>query len=411
MELPRNITQIGEADEHCKIYVEDYVVSYLKQLNPLARDKTMAAALYGKRKTEEGVNFLFVYGAGKLDFIQKEVKHLSQAQRQEIERIRRQYFGEYEFLGYRILDGSLVEGFHVFDQEVCNYVEGYAQFYEKNESMLSYMLESRQTEATPEQFDSEKYEVARSRQEKRKEKYAHDEEKTAEAGVTKTQKGGIRVAAASLALLLCALGIAVNTDALKNGGFNFEKWKQDFAVNKLSKARTALEQNVRELTVGEWTDGPVENESVESGKTSEPVVIPTAGKVEVVGTQETWRKELITDKETDEAENQTGNNKGNAVDDNTGSGTQNDDGKVKNETENEQVTDVRPADQGSMEQDAEVSGKAVKEPTVYVVCKGDTLSEISLRTYGSERFVSRICDLNGIKNPDEIQEGQKILLP
>ena len=87
MDLPKNVTQIGEADAACKIYVEDYVVSYLKQLNPLARDKTMAAALYGKRKSEDGKNYLFVYGAGKLDFIQKETKHLSQAQMQEIERI------------------------------------------------------------------------------------------------------------------------------------------------------------------------------------------------------------------------------------------------------------------------------------------------------------------------------------
>lgn len=27
MELPKNITQIGESDKSCKIYAEDYVVS------------------------------------------------------------------------------------------------------------------------------------------------------------------------------------------------------------------------------------------------------------------------------------------------------------------------------------------------------------------------------------------------
>lgn len=31
MELPKNITQIGEADKHCRIYVEDYVVSYINK--------------------------------------------------------------------------------------------------------------------------------------------------------------------------------------------------------------------------------------------------------------------------------------------------------------------------------------------------------------------------------------------
>ena len=126
MELPRNITQIGEADEHCKIYVEDYVVSYLKQLNPLARDKTMAAALYGRRKTEEGVSFLFVYGAGKLDFIQKEVKHLSQAQRQEIERIRRHHsgFSIYQRIVFRMPSANMVSGsqpssFRIFEGSIA----------------------------------------------------------------------------------------------------------------------------------------------------------------------------------------------------------------------------------------------------------------------------------------------------
>ena len=39
MELPRNITQVGETDRNCKIYVEDYVVSYMRQMNKFAEEK------------------------------------------------------------------------------------------------------------------------------------------------------------------------------------------------------------------------------------------------------------------------------------------------------------------------------------------------------------------------------------
>ena len=42
MELPKNITQIGESDRHCKIYVEDYVVSYIKQMNQMVSDHIAA---------------------------------------------------------------------------------------------------------------------------------------------------------------------------------------------------------------------------------------------------------------------------------------------------------------------------------------------------------------------------------
>ena len=94
MELPKNITQIGEADKSCKIYVEDYVMSYMKQMNRFAEDKEMAVALYGRRSTEQTVSYIFVYGACKLTFLQREVRHLSQAHQQEIERLRYKYFRE-----------------------------------------------------------------------------------------------------------------------------------------------------------------------------------------------------------------------------------------------------------------------------------------------------------------------------
>ena len=84
MELPKNITQIGESDPKCKIYVEDYVISYIKQLNLPAQDKDMAVALYGTRKEEKDISYIFLYGACKLDFLQRESRHLSQAQQQEI---------------------------------------------------------------------------------------------------------------------------------------------------------------------------------------------------------------------------------------------------------------------------------------------------------------------------------------
>ena len=134
MELPKNITQIGEADKHCRVYVEDYVVSYIKQMNGMAQNKDIAIALYGRKTAEDGVAYLFAYGSAKLNFLQKPVRHLSQAQEQEIEKLRRKYFSEMTFLGYQILNGEMVEGFRICEQEICRYVAGYAQFYEKNDS-------------------------------------------------------------------------------------------------------------------------------------------------------------------------------------------------------------------------------------------------------------------------------------
>ena len=143
MELPKNITQIGETDKNSKIYMEDYVVSYLKQQNRKAAGKQLGVALYGKQNKEESMSYYFIYGACRVNYISKEVRHLSGAQLQEVEKIRKANFEEYLFLGYCILDGEAVEGIHLYENEICRYIKGYACFYEKNESMLSFRVENR----------------------------------------------------------------------------------------------------------------------------------------------------------------------------------------------------------------------------------------------------------------------------
>ena len=109
--------------------------------------------------------YLFAYGSAKLNFLQKPIRHLSQAQEQEIEKLRKKYFPEMTFLGYQILNGEMVEGFRICEQEICRYVAGYAQFYEKNDSMLAYMLENRGEEAEPEKLDQEKEAAGRTQTE------------------------------------------------------------------------------------------------------------------------------------------------------------------------------------------------------------------------------------------------------
>lgn len=218
MELPKNITQIGETNPHCKIYVEDYVISYIRQLNQYAREKGLAVALYGTKKEEGEVTYLFLYGACKLNFLQRECRHLSQAVCQEVEKQRRKYFSDYVFLGYRLLDGEMVEGFHICEQGVCRYVEGYAQFYEKNDQMLAFMLDDRQGEARPEEVPQEKYDMVKKRQEERRalseEKGGHAFRRSASPKKDRTVMPlrNMKLAAAAAFVLLCAAGFATLGD-------------------------------------------------------------------------------------------------------------------------------------------------------------------------------------------------------
>ena len=58
-----------------------------------------------------------------------------------------------------------------------------------------------------------------------------------------------------------------------------------------------------------------------------------------------------------------------------------------------------------------ISNQVAAEPITYEVKKGDTLISICMNRYGNQEKIPDICEMNHIINPDNIQEGWKILLP
>ena len=396
MELPKNITQIGQADSNVKIYVEDYVVSYIKQLNHMAQNKELAVALYGVRKEEAGISYLFFYGAAKLDFLQRETRHLSQAQHQEIERLRRRYFEEQEFLGYRILDGEMVEGFHVCEQGICRYIAGYAQFYEKNDSMLAYMLDVRKEEIQPEFVDQEKYDVVKRRQEERRqaeqnreerfekqryeergqeepEKYISREETRRTGNVRQFRKPQedttlmkirhMKVSIVATFVLLCVFGYALMS---REGG-----------VEGLQKAARQMFEGLGEKKIPDAVEANNSNVQIDTLVTEDKLTNALEQENKDVEPQmsEVTPTPIVTSEPT-------------STPDPTPIPTP------------PPTPTPTPA-----------ATPAAVQPASYTIKSGDTLIGISLRNYGNETMVKEICSLNQISNPDDIKVGEKILLP
>lgn len=413
MELPKNITQIGEADRHCRVYVEDYVVSYLKQMNRVAGNKDIAVALYGRRQVENGVTYLFAYGAAKLTFLQREVRHLSQAQEQEIEKLRKKYFAEMSFLGYRILNGEMIEGFHICEQELCRYVTGYAQFYEKNDSMLAYMLENREEEAAPEQVDQEKYEVVKRRQEERRahsnagmetarresarresvpeesvhreagagERTARERREPAKVIPMPQATAGLRrmkMAATGVFVLLCVMALALMRQ---------ESTGESFGETARQVMSSLMEQKLPDAATEEAI-GEAVSTLVAEGKLEDALREENAGGK----AQESQSGDTV---ETDTAES------GKTT-------TEEPDAEQPSEAGEEQNVTAATAATTESEEAAE---PVAAQPVNYTIRRGDTLIGICERTYGSTAKVSEICALNGIQDPDDIKIGQEILLP
>lgn len=391
MELPKNMKQIGESDRHCRVYVEDYVYSYIKQVNKEAGGHSATVAMYGTRKEEDGVSYLFFYGAGKIQPMQKAMRHLSQAQLQEIDKLRKRFFPKEEFLGYAYLNGEITEGFYIFEQGVCRYVGGYACFYEKNEAMLAYMLDSRKEEAVPENIDREKYERVRLRQEERKKEVLAEEKKETKQQKVRRKKERtvssasslrmVRTAAVGLFALLGVLGISLLSDSgemkeLQTAAgnliaeFSEQKLKTDDEIKKEDKNTLVAEDKLTEAILEE----------------NEPA------------------KEETKDRAACETQEQA---------DDDADRQQEEIAEEKEETVQEQIPETSQQETQTQEQPPADTQEAASTQTYssYTIKRGDTLISISMNQYGTDTMVKEICTLNNIQNPDDIYYGQKILLP
>lgn len=70
--LPKNIRQIGDRDDTVKLYMEDYVSTYLKRLFPTGGQDLRVGLLLGTEKTEDGTPFIFVDGALEMEDVTAE---------------------------------------------------------------------------------------------------------------------------------------------------------------------------------------------------------------------------------------------------------------------------------------------------------------------------------------------------
>lgn len=64
--LPKNIRQIGDTDQVVRLYLEDYVNTYLKRLYPTGRQTMRVGVLLGNVEQYDGTPYIFVDGALEL---------------------------------------------------------------------------------------------------------------------------------------------------------------------------------------------------------------------------------------------------------------------------------------------------------------------------------------------------------
>lgn len=445
--LPKNIRQMGVFGDTYKVYVEDFVYTYVHQFihRRKKEDLVLAAVLLGKTVRQGEQEYVFISGAQKVEFqMEEEVsdaggedgkaaaetteaegadsrkepearEDMIFSRQQEFwdrvyQRIK-QYFDDCEILGwYFNLDGSNLEIHSQLQQFFeSTYKKGsrFLYFEDSLEKEDAFFVQEQHRlqrlagyavyyEKNPQMQEFMIAEKERMAPRPLRESYAREERdevvqnyraimnKLNEKPARKKLQPAIYVAGVAVLAIVAATGVT------QIG--NYQNLK-------------VLEQTMQTLSgaVGSEDADTGQGKSQETSETPEetpPETETGEDRAEETTAEETGAETEETEQTPSEPE--SGQAAGAETDAEAQAGTQ--------------AAGAAGADGDSTGTGAETASagepQAASEPSdYYIVKKGDSLVSISEAIYQTSSRVEDICRLNQIENMDMIYEGQKLLLP
>ena len=430
LKIPKNVMQIGTGSPNVKLYMEDYVHTFLERCQ--GKETCLA---FGQQEEKDGIRYYLIYG------VEKET---------DFRRGNFPYFQKLERIGKIEKKEAAVRFWTVRGEEIQ--IGGYFIFYEQNEEMQAYMIAEREQSRPADVEEERVMEAINARREKRKAEAAAD----AARGITASRAsapntasgrktvlsrlGALKAAAPTLnaASRKTAFGTAYQA-RLGSTGALFPKLCRIGCLVLLlvlvGTALTSVNQYPDMKAVSALLAGAVRNTKNETKNTSSGLIVE-----ETVG----WNS-------SDEMAQSAALDEATQADDATGAANTAMDGEVTDnsttddsvmpdsvmsdsvmpdsvmpdsvtadsataDSQNAVATDA-DAESSTARQSASASDsfpqvqEALAHPESYQVQKGDSLIAISRRFYGTDEKVIEICRLNNIKDPNQIQPGQNILLP
>lgn len=339
----------GEKEEKYQLYVEDYVMSYLKNYRTTDR----RIFFYGERKLRE--NKYYIYGAGQQEQIS--------------------YFENYELLDEIICRYVMdMPVFSVKENSGTYELKGYYIFYQSNDAMQNYMVEQRKNVESKEKKEDKRVrpiaDAGRRDKNKLNEGRNPAQVQFREKNHEKSGNGLMTVQLSAIFIIIAA--IAINS------------------TNSYAKLKDLGRSAVEVFFVLE------NQEAAESGD-GDAVVDETP--------KETVLRLTDLDEKFEEENNTAKSEVSNNVDKSEAE-------EQKSES-TETIDESNDVKEASASNDVLTSDQAFSRNITeyYRIEKGDTLYTISIKIYGDSSKVAEICELNQITNPDHIEYGQRILLP
>lgn len=453
LKIPKNVMQIGTGSPNVKLYMEDYVHTFLERCQ--GKETCLA---FGQQEEKDGIRYYLIYG------VEKET---------DFRRGNFPYFQKLERIGKIEKKEASVRFWTVRGEEIQ--IGGYFIFYEQNEEMQAYMIAEREQSRPADVEEERVMEAINARREKRKAEAAADAARGTTASGASTPNtarsatasrasasntasgrktvlsrlGALKAAAPTLnaASRKTAFGTAYQARSGSTGAL-FPKLCRIgclvLLVVLVGTALTSVNQYPDMKAVSALLAGAVRNTKNETKNTSSGLIVE-----ETVGwnSSDEMARSAALD-EAAQADDTTGTDNaamdGEATDNRTTDSVMPErvmpervmtdsvmpDSVMSDSVTTDSVTTDSVMADGqnavTTDADAETSTarqsasasdsspqvqEALARPESYQVQKGDSLIAISRRFYGTDEKVIEICRLNNIKDPNQIQPGQNILLP
>ena len=419
--LPKNIRQIGERDQVVKLYVEDYVNTYLRRLYPAGGEDLRCGLLLGSEEEGGKVPCIFIDGALEMEGVAcgKEQVDLNDQAWKRAYRDMEEMFPKRSVQGWFLcgapgcqlsplnywkqhskyfpgknkimylnsgLEGE--EALYMASDDGFYRLRGYCVYYERNQMMQDYMIARKDVKRVDAGADDG---VIRDFRRRMDEKREEARERRSAVSVL----GGI---------------CGVRSVAVLAGGI--------VMVNNYQKMRDMESVLASVMPAGaEYLPGGEEEKPelvLETGVTVQPETM-TAGMPEPPETGAAASEPVETGAAVSEpaasgtAEAVSGAaaskpaETGAAASEPAASGAAE---AVSGEAEAVHIPSLEEADQ-----QMEVLGQALEEASTHVVQDGETLYGICLEKYHDLSRVDEVCRLNGLEDVNKIKAGQKLILP
>ena len=386
--LPKNIRQIGDGESDYQIYIEDYLMSYLKK-RPERDGDIRYGVLLGDVKVGNGYTYFFINGAVDVEDVMENtlifndeiwtglyddintyfagnrivgwfaaLNDMSNNDMVNIKKLHLDNFAGLDKLFLKLDMDEDEESFYVYENTGLTKQPCYHIYFNKSENMEDYVFgtgkKDRYRKPEVKNAETGKYGIILNNINKKKENVPEAVENTElkpqEISVQFGKMASFVRVAAAVMILTAVAGIGV---LYKDG--------------KLSGVQQSIEKFASGF-INENDEKDIEN------------IIAVNGVVETTASEENESTD-VAGNTTDETETTTGEAESQST---------------------EEITETAKT---------EPTETSIEAMNTYIVQEGDTLLSICIEYYQDKSMIDDVIAANGIENPDMVVPGEELIMP